>query len=123
MLRFLRSNGGCRKRAIHAYFGFDDAFPDGCGTCDGELDTMSWLEAHDAGATRVPIPREQQTSLGSDGDQLQRGDWIDVQGMGLCAVVRVHRTSKGTRVDVERAQDLESRSFELGRLRWRKVIR
>ncbi len=40
---------------------------------------------------------------------------------GLCAVTRVHRTRGGTRVDVERARDLTSRSFDLGRIRWRKV--
>jgi len=70
----------------------------------------------------VPVPCETSPpDAGGDGDAIQRGDWLDVQGHGLCAVVRVHRTSKGVKVDVERARDLQTFSFALGRLRWRKV--
>jgi ATP-dependent DNA helicase RecQ len=110
----------CRKDAIHAYFGFAGEFPGGCGSCDRELGTAAWLDAHHADAVRVPVPRA-APRLGAEGAEVQRGDWIEVRGQGLCAVLRVHRTPKGTRVDVERARDLQQASIELGRAKWRKV--
>ncbi|MBI5852676.1 MAG: RecQ family ATP-dependent DNA helicase [Planctomycetes bacterium] len=121
MLRWCQAEG-CRKRSLHAYFGFEDDFPAGCATCDGELASDAWLDARLPPSERVPVPCETSPPDASgDGDAIQRGDWLDVQGHGLCAVVRVHRTSKGVKVDVERARDLQTFSFALGRMRWRKV--
>ena len=54
---------------------------------------------------------------------LERGDWLDVQGVGLCCVVRVHRHGDRVRVDVERASDLKPRSVDLRRKKWRRVER
>ncbi|MCC6784410.1 MAG: ATP-dependent DNA helicase RecQ [Planctomycetes bacterium] len=113
----------CRKRALHAYFGFADDFPTGCLCCDRELTSEAWLDAALPPASRVPIPRHEPRlgSAAAADAPLQRGDWLDVQGHGLCAVVRVHRTTRGVMVDLERARDLQALSFPLGRLRWRKV--
>ena len=123
MVRYA-THDGCRKDHVHRYFGFEDAFgPDGCGTCDGEVATGDWLAAHRPADDVQPIARS-APRLGTAADApLERGDWIDVKGHGLCAVTRVHRTDRGTRVDVERARDLTSRTFDLGRIRWRKVER
>ncbi|MFO1051602.1 MAG: ATP-dependent DNA helicase RecQ [Planctomycetota bacterium] len=119
MYRYAREPG-CRKRAIHAYFGFEDAFPAGCGACDGEVEPGAWIAEHLDPASRRPVPRSAPGVDDADG-ALKRGDWIDVQGHGLCAVQRVHRTSRGVRVDVERARDLRSLSFDLRRIRWHAV--
>jgi len=52
---------------------------------------------------------------------INRGDWLDIAGIGLCCVVRVHRHGKTGRVDVERASDLKPRSIDLRRRRWKRV--
>ena len=54
---------------------------------------------------------------------VQRGDWIEVQGLGLCCVRRVHQSRRGLAADVECASDLSERSVDLDRRRWRKVER
>ena len=48
---------------------------------------------------------------------------LDVRGVGLCCVVRVHRHGKKVRVDVERATDLKPRSFDLHRKQFKRVER
>ena len=120
MLRYAQEEG-CRKRTVHGYFGFDDAFPSGCGSCDAELAVDTWLDAQLPQSDRTPVPRDEVTSLAADDETLQRGDWIEVRGHGLCAILRVHRTSRGVRLDVERASDLTPRTFDLHRIRWRRV--
>ena len=55
--------------------------------------------------------------------RVQRGDWIEVQGLGLCCVRRVHQSRRGLTADVECASDLSERSIDLDRRRWRKVER
>lgn len=52
---------------------------------------------------------------------LNRGDWLDIAGLGLCCVVRVHRHGKTGRIDVERASDLKPRSIDLRKRRWKRV--
>jgi len=52
---------------------------------------------------------------------VRRGDWIDVQGLGLCCVRRVHATKNRFVADVECARDLSERSVDLERRKWRKV--
>lgn len=112
----------CRKRTIHAHFGFDD-FADGCGACDVCVDADGWLSAH-LPAVR-PIPR----TLPGNGDAatadapVARGDWIELKGLGLCHVRRVHRHGKTLRADVELARDLSERSIDLRRAKWRRVER
>ncbi len=117
MVRYARADR-CQKAVIHDYFGLP--LEEDCGACAMCLPTSEWLDDHLEPAARRAIPRGE---LPEDDDIVSRGDWIEVRGHGLCAVTRVHRTRGGTRVDVERARDLQSKSFDLGRVKWRKVPR
>ncbi len=125
LLRMVRyaTEAGCRKQAIHSHFGFDD-IEDGCGACDVCVDAAAWQETHLPPVR--PVPRGAAADGGAAGDgggaaPVQRGDWIDVHGLGLCCVVRVHRRGKGWKADVEVARNLQQRSVDLGRARWSKV--
>ena len=123
MVRYA-SEPECRKRTIHAHFGFDDDFADGCGSCDVCVDVQDWQEQQMP--TSKPLTRGRREEQVRDDDPtqgLQRGDWLDVQGVGLCCVVRVHRHGDRVRVDVERASDLKPRSVDLRRKKWRRVER
>ena len=120
MVKYAREEG-CRKGRIEKYFGFEFA-ADNCGACDICLDREAWLAQHlpDDHRRRIRQAEPAATSSASS-NKVARGDWIHVRGHGLCAVKRVHKTPKGITVDVERAKDLETRSFDLRRVRWRKV--
>lgn len=126
LLRMVRyaTEGACRKQAIHAHFGFDDV-EDGCGACDVCVATGIWQDAHLPQV--VPIPRRAPGAAvepgSGDAAPVQRGDWIDVRGLGLCCVQRVHRRGSGWKVDVEVAKDLGTRSLDLRRDNWTKVVR
>ena len=123
MVRYA-SEPECRKRTIHAHFGFDDDFADDCGSCDVCVDVQGWQEQQMP--TSKPLTRGRREEQVRDDDPtqgLQRGDWLDVQGVGLCCVVRVHRHGDRVRVDVERASDLKPRSVDLRRKKWRRVER
>ncbi|HLQ37469.1 MAG TPA: RecQ family zinc-binding domain-containing protein, partial [Planctomycetota bacterium] len=116
-LRMVRyaSEPECRKRTIHAHFGFDD-LADGCGACDLCVATDGWL------ATHLPAPRPLRRGDQAPGtDRLQRGDWIDVQDLGLCAVLSVHELGESFRADVETASDLNKHTVDLRRVKWRRV--
>lgn len=118
----------CRKRTIHQHFGFDD-LEDGCGSCDVCVDTSGWQdehlpEVHPLTRGRKPATAPPKTDAEDTSDPthgLSRGDWLDVQGIGLCCIVRVHRHGKNARVDIERASDLKPRSIDLRRKRWKRV--
>ncbi len=122
MVEYARKEG-CRKQRIEEYFGFG-LEAESCGACDACLELDGWLAAKLPDGKRRRI-RQQQPSVGSgsgsNSAEVSRGDWIQVKGHGLCAVKRVHKTRNGTTVDVERARDLEARSFDLRRVRWRRV--
>ncbi|MBL8728017.1 MAG: RecQ family ATP-dependent DNA helicase [Planctomycetes bacterium] len=120
MVRYA-STPACRKRTVHAHFGFDD-LGDGCGACDVCTDGARWQEAHLPAARPVPrhVGRE---AVAEAAAPVQRGDWIDVQGLGLCCVQRVHRRGAAWRADVERASDLSPRTVDLGRRTWQHVRR
>lgn len=117
MVRYARATQ-CRKRVVHHYFGFDE-FPEGCGSCDAEVAFGPWLEERLPRDERRPIPRPREAEPAQD--ELSRGDWIEVRGFGPCHVTRVHKGGKDVRIDVEVARDLTRRSFNLRRIRWRKV--
>jgi hypothetical protein len=108
---------------MHSHFGFDDVEAN-CGSCDVCVAAASWQDAH----LRNPraLPRAATAGDANDaaaGAPLQRGDWIEVQGLGLCCVVRVHERGSSWRADVERASDLATRSVDLRRQRWKRVER
>jgi ATP-dependent DNA helicase RecQ len=129
----------CRKKTIHLHFGFDD-LQDGCGSCDVCTGRHEWQDAHMPDAKPLIRGREQraeqsqESSKPRDGDEsdapvpesdpthgLSRGDWLDIAGIGLCCIVRVHRHGKNARVDVERASDLKRRRIDLRRRRWKRL--
>ncbi len=120
LLRMVRyaTEGACRKRTIHEHFGFDD-LPDHCGGCDVCLPREQWRLGHASTA----LPLRLIAAPAADGSEapLQRGAWIEVQGVGLCCVQRVHRRGKHWAVDVERASDLSSHRIDLHRRRWRAL--
>ncbi len=115
MVRYA-SAGTCRKQAIHAHFGFPQTVP--CGTCDVCENGDTWMthKLPNELVTIAPVVAEEIDDL-----PVQRGDWIEVQGLGLCCVRRVHKTRGSLRADVEQASDLTERSVDLLRRRWRKV--
>lgn len=129
----------CRKKTIHLHFGFDD-LQGGCGSCDVCTATHEWQDAHMPDAKplirgREQPPKQSQERSGPRDDEqsdapvpesdpthgLSRGDWLDIAGIGLCCIVRVHRHGNNARVDVERASDLKPRSIDLRRRRWKRV--
>ena len=117
MVRYARANG-CRKNVIHDYFGFP-SIEEGCGSCDLDESPSEWMNQ---GSRRRPIPRGSNVSdEHHDEAEINRGDWIQIRGWGLCSIARVHREKKRVRVDVELARDLSMRSFDLARVKWRKV--
>jgi len=121
MVRYA-SEPECRKQTIHAHFGFEDDFADGCGSCDVCVGIADWQDEHMPDPKALTRGRKQETVDENDPTHgLQRGDWLDVQGIGLCCIVRVHRHGKNVRVDVERASDLKPRSIDLRRKKWRRV--
>jgi ATP-dependent DNA helicase RecQ len=126
LLRMVRyaTEGGCRKQAIHSHFGFDDTAA-GCGACDVCVDPTRWQDTHlppVRALARRPAGGGSE-DRGHDPAPVQRGDWLDVPGLGLCCVQRVHRRGGGWRADVERAQDLSTRSLDLRRPGWTRVAR
>ncbi|MCA8965101.1 MAG: C-terminal helicase domain-containing protein, partial [Planctomycetes bacterium] len=122
LLRMVRyaTEDSCRKQAIHAHFGFDD-LEDGCGSCDVCEDLAAWQETHLPEPHPIPRDAAKVAADAADPAPVQRGDWIDVRGHGLCCVVRVHRRGRSWKVDVEVAKNLQSRSIDLGRATWRRI--
>ncbi len=122
LLRMVRyaTEGACRKQTVHEHFGFHD-LDDGCGTCDVCVDAAKWQDQHLP--ARNDVPQNVTGDTLPEGAPVQRGDWIDVQGLGLCCVQRVHQRGTSWRADVERATDLSTRSIDLRRRSWRLVPR
>jgi len=121
LLAMVRYAGGatCLKRTIHDHFALP--LPDGpCGACSVCTPASDWLDRHLPQQDRRPIGRGGPSNEATD-VPVERGQWIDVKGHGLCAVKRVHVRKGKVSVDVERARDLTERSFDLHRVRWRPV--
>jgi hypothetical protein len=106
---------GCRKKRVHEHFGLPA--PENCGACDQCVEPQAWLKAH-APAKPQPIPRADEVVASQE---LQRGDWIDVEGLGVCEVLVIHRRRSGTRVEVESAGELSRHNVDLGKVRWKRV--
>ncbi len=105
---------GCRRRLLERYFGFEGA--EDCGNCDRCRSTDGWLDQH------FPEPPQQVVEEERiDAAPVKRGDWLEI-GRGRHVVVRkVEHGKRRTVVEVECAGDLEIRSYDLGRVRWRKI--
>ncbi|HEX5050578.1 MAG TPA: RecQ family ATP-dependent DNA helicase [Planctomycetota bacterium] len=108
----------CRKQTMHAHFGFDD-IAGACGACDICTEAATWMDQHLPPSRALPA----QPVATASSAPLQRGDWIDVGGLGLCCVQSVHRRGSSWRAQVERAADLSSHQLDLARRRWRRVER
>jgi len=121
LLRMVRyaTEGACRKRTIHEHFGFDLAAP--CGGCDLCTDVAAWQRVHLPAAR--PLARGATAASPADGAPVQRGDWIDVRGLGLCHVQRVDRRGTRYSATVERASDLTTTRVDLASRAWRRVER
>ncbi|MCA8973974.1 MAG: ATP-dependent DNA helicase RecQ [Planctomycetes bacterium] len=105
----------CRKRTVHAHFGFDD-IGENCGSCDVCVEVADWQQEHQ------PEPRALRTASDREHDApVRRGDWLQTRRFGLCCVQRVHRRGSSWRVDVELLRDLSTRSLDLKRDEWRRV--
>jgi ATP-dependent DNA helicase RecQ len=133
LLRMVRyaTEGACRKRTVHEHFGFHD-LEDGCGACDVCTDAAKWQDAHlppvravvrhpGTSHTSSPGAPEGASHGAPAGAPVRRGDWIDVAGLGLCCVQRVHVRGSSLRADVERATDLSTRTIDLERRAWKRV--
>jgi ATP-dependent DNA helicase RecQ len=124
LLRMVRyaTEASCRKQAIHSHFGFDDdADDDGdCGACDVCTAVDAWQQQH------LPPPRAVAAAPSradaANAAPVQRGDWIEADGLGLCCVLRVHQQRRRWSADVERASDLATHTIDLN-ARWRLVRR
>ncbi len=122
MVRYA-TEGACRKQTIHEHFGFHDVH-DGCGSCDVCTGPVQWQDAHLPPPQPVARRAAPADAAGAEGDApLQRGDWIDVAGLGPCCVQRVHRRGGRWHADVERASDLATRSLDLQRRQWQRIGR
>ncbi|MBK8978086.1 MAG: RecQ family ATP-dependent DNA helicase [Planctomycetes bacterium] len=122
MVRYAQPDAGCRKRHVHAHFGFPDAFPAGCGACDVDRPAAAWLDERLPATEVRAIPRDATPTRATEADApLERGDWIDVRGHGPCAVLSVHRGRRGLRADLERARDLTRLTLDLHRTPWRRL--
>ena len=125
LLRMVRyaTEGLCRKRTIHEHFGFDD-LQDGCGSCDVCADAAAWQDARLPPARPLAVgDAASAADAASDRAPVQRGDWLDVDGFGLCCVQRVHRRGGSWAADVERASDLSSHAIDLRKRRWQRLQR
>jgi len=119
----------CRKQIVHEHFGLplERRGKSGCGACDVCCDPGDWLRHHLPEAQRVPLPKGNAAKGVAAADEppakipVERGQWIEVKGHGMCVVQRVHVHRGKVRVDVERARDLQARSFDLHRVKWRAV--
>jgi ATP-dependent DNA helicase RecQ len=106
---------GCRKKRVHEHFGLPA--PENCGACDQCVAPEAWRTAH-APVRPRPIPKKDEVVASQE---LQRGDWIDVEGLGVCEVLVVHRRRSGTSAEVESATELRRREVDLGKVRWKRV--
>ena len=124
LLRMVRyaTEGLCRKRTIHEHFGFDD-LQDGCGSCDVCADATAWQDARLPPARPLAVGDAASAAAETDRAPVQRGDWLDVDGFGLCCVQRVHRRGGSWAADVERASDLSSHAIDLRKRRWQRLQR
>ena len=107
----------CRKEVVHSHFGFPDQTAP-CGACDVCHKPDSWAERKLPEPRRIRVAAAEAAAADAP---VARGDWLDVRGMGLVCVQRVHAGPDLLRVDVELASDLSERSIDLQRARWRRV--
>lgn len=118
MVDFARSDG-CRRGRLNTYFGFEESGP--CGVCDGCRPAREWLDELPPRAAPAPA------SVGAVADQspaeapVRRGDWLLVNGRHHVVVRRVEVSRSRVTVECECADDLQIRTYDLGRVRWKLV--
>jgi ATP-dependent DNA helicase RecQ len=109
----------CRRRRLDRYFGFPER--EACGNCDHCRDSegalAESLRARDPGELAVSSDAEE----GAEGAPVKRGDWLLVNRRHHVHVKRVERRGQGWSIEAESARDLETRRYDLDRVRWEKV--
>jgi ATP-dependent DNA helicase RecQ len=113
MVQYARSET-CWKSVIHQHFGFGP-LPGGCGACARCVPEAEWLALELPPALRRPV-RAAARDTG-----LTRGDWIAIEGFGNAQVLSVEQRGARARVQVEFAESLERRRFDLDRIQWRRL--
>lgn len=130
VVRFVR-DAGCRKRAIHAYFGIDVAPDWRCESCD----LCCGLEAYADGMPPPPSPQERAASVvdePSEGGSVETpsvdapvavGDWLRIDGRHTVVVTNVEWNERGGRIEAQSAGDFRIRRYDLTRVPWEKLPR
>ena len=116
MVDFARSPG-CRRMRLNTYFGFPEGDP--CEVCDGCRETSEWLEE-----LPMPAPRTASAPTPPPDDAaapVKRGDWLLINGRHHVVVRKVEVGRNRVSVEVECADDLAIRTYDLNRVRWKTV--
>lgn len=126
VVRFVR-DAGCRKRAIHAYFGFESAPDwrcDACDLCCGAEAFAAGMErrgAHQCGATTLPaVPG---AGAAPPAAPVAVGDWLRIDDRHTVVVTKVDTDARGVRIEAQSAGDFRFRRYDLTRVRWQFVPR
>lgn len=125
VVRFVR-DAGCRKRAIHAYFGIDVAADWRCGACDlccgadayaSGMEARSGAEAEPAAAAERPPASD----VAPSDAPVSPGDWLRIDGRHVVVVTKVESDARGCRVEAQSAGDFRFRRYDLSRTPWEKL--
>ncbi|MBK6941421.1 MAG: RecQ family ATP-dependent DNA helicase [Planctomycetes bacterium] len=122
VVRFVR-DAGCRKRAIHAYFGIDVAPDWCCGACDLCCGQDAFAEGMEP-----PTPSHERTVVADDGPSdvgapVAVGDWLRIDGRHTVVVTKVEWDARGLRIEGQSAGDFRFRRYDLSRVPWERVSR
>ncbi len=108
----LARGNGCRKAAIHGYFGFP--WPGGpCASCDRCADASTFLGGFEA---RAPA----SVSAAEDAP-VEVGAWIRVKDRFVVTVQRVFRDRDRWIIEAQSIGDFKTRTYDLSRVAWEPI--
>ncbi len=114
VVEYVRGSG-CRKRALHSYFGFD--WPGGsCSSCDRCAESEARLAAFPA---RPWEPAGAKTA----GAPVQAGEWLLLRGRHRVVVQSVNQSGGKWVIQAQSEEDLRIRSYVLENVEWRRLPR
>ncbi|MFG0317093.1 MAG: RecQ family ATP-dependent DNA helicase, partial [Planctomycetota bacterium JB042] len=109
VVRYVQETG-CRKRAIHGYFGLDWPADRPCGACDRCVDEESVRASFEP-------RRSGPAASGDDAAPVKVGDWIRVKKRFVVTVKSVTRKpTGGWVVQGQSAGDFKIRAYDLGKV-------